>query len=73
MKTISFKFKCNEDVRQILDEQARIYSSMVRYSFNRYKDGKSYKEVYNILGTVFQICPHILEIVLLDKHLQSIY
>ena len=53
MKTISFKFKCNEDVRQILDEQARIYSSMVRYSFNRYKDGKSYKEIYNILGTVF--------------------
>ena len=53
MKTISFKFKCNEDVRQILDEQSRIYSSMVRYSFNRYKDGKSYKEIYNILGTVF--------------------
>ena len=26
---------------------------MVRYSFNRYKDGKSYKEIYNILGTVF--------------------
>ena len=26
---------------------------MVRYSFNRYKDGKSYKEVYNVLGDIF--------------------
>ena len=41
MKTIFFKFKCDDRVRKIIDEQSRIYSSMVRYSFNRYKDGKS--------------------------------
>ena len=54
MKTISFRVDVsNQKLQKIISEDSRIYSSMVRYSFNRYKDGKSYKEIYNILGTVF--------------------
>jgi hypothetical protein len=32
---------------------------MVRYSFNRYKDGLSYNQVYKDLSTKFQINSHL--------------
>ena len=32
---------------------------MVRYSFNRYKDGLSYSQVYKDLSTKFQINSHL--------------
>ena len=32
---------------------------MVRYSFNRYKDGLSYNQVYKDLGSRFQINSHL--------------
>nr|DAH74142.1 MAG TPA: hypothetical protein [Caudoviricetes sp.] len=37
----------------MISEDSRIYSSMLRFSFNRYKDGKSYKEIYTLLSEVF--------------------
>lgn len=59
MKTISFKIEVNEELQKVISEDSRIYSSMVRYSFNRYKDNLSYKEVYQNLGQNFQINSHL--------------
>ena len=54
MKTISFKIDISdEQLHLILDEDSRIYSSMMRFAFNRYKESHSYKEIYNILGQTF--------------------
>lgn len=54
MKTISFKIDISDEkLHQIIDEDSRIYSSIFRFAFNRYRDGKSYKEIYNILGQTF--------------------
>ena len=41
MKTIHFKFKVDETLRQVIDEDSRICSAMRRYAFNRVKDGIS--------------------------------
>ena len=46
MKTISFKIKVDEELQKVIFEDSRIYSSMVRYAFNRFKENKSNKEVY---------------------------
>ena len=59
MKTISFKIETNAQLQKVISEDSRIYSSMVRYSFNRYKDGLSYSQVYKDLSTKFQINSHL--------------
>lgn len=59
MKTIIYKIKMTDDLQKVVSEDSRIYSSMVRFSFNRYKEGCSYKEVYNILAKTFQIGSHL--------------
>ena len=59
MKTISFKIETNNQLQKVISEDSRIYSSMVRYSFNRYKDGLSYNQVYKDLSTKFQINSHL--------------
>ena len=59
MKTISFKIEVNDQLQKVISEDSRIYSSMVRYSFNRYKDGLSYNQVYKDLGSKFQINSHL--------------
>ena len=35
MKTIYFKFRTNDAIRQVIDEDSRICSAMRRYAFNR--------------------------------------
>lgn len=59
MKTIVYKIKMNDDLQKVVSEDSRIYSSMVRFSFNRYKEGCLYKEVYGILANTFQISSHL--------------
>lgn len=39
MKTLKIKIKVDEADQAILDSDQRVYSSLVRYSFNRLKDG----------------------------------
>ena len=38
MKTISFRFKLNEELREVISEDSRICSAMRRYAFNRIMD-----------------------------------
>ena len=54
MKTISFRVDVsNQELQKVISEDSRIYSSMVRYSFNRFKECNSIKEIYHKLGESF--------------------
>lgn len=46
MKTISFQLKNTEKLQQLVSADGRVQSSMVRFAFNRIKEGLSKKEVY---------------------------
>lgn len=59
MKTIVFKFKLTEDLEKIISHDSRICSSIVRYSFNRFRDGISYKEIYNDVSQKFEANCHL--------------
>lgn len=45
MKTISLPYTCSKDDRNFIKDEIRKSSNMVRYAFNRYKDGKSEKDI----------------------------
>ena len=53
MKTISFKIKVDEVLQKVISEDSRVYSNMYRYSFNRFKEGLSGKEVYTKVAELF--------------------
>ena len=53
MKTISFKIKADEELQKVISEDSRVYSDMYRYSFNRFKEGLSGKEVYAKVAELF--------------------
>ena len=53
MKTISFKIKVDENLQKVISEDSRAYSDMYRYSFNRFKEGLSGKEVYAKVAELF--------------------
>lgn len=53
MKTISFKIKVDEELQKVISEDSRVYSDMYRYSFNRFKEGLSGKEVYAKVAELF--------------------
>ena len=53
MKTISFKIKVDEELQKVISEDSRVYSDMCRYSFNRFKEGLSGKEVYSKVAELF--------------------
>lgn len=53
MKTISFKVKTNEEIQQVIAEDSRICSAMYRFSYNRYKDGLSKKDIYAKVNETF--------------------
>ena len=53
MKTISFKIKVDEVLQKVISEDSRVYSDMYRYSFNRFKEGLSGKEVYAKVAELF--------------------
>ena len=46
MKTISFRIKMTDKIQKVISEDSRIYSSIYRFAYNRFKDGLSGKEVY---------------------------
>ena len=46
MKTISFRIKMTDEIQKVISEDSRIYSSIYRFAYNRFKDGLSGKEVY---------------------------
>ena len=53
MKTISIKIKVDEELQKVISEDSRVYSDMYRYSFNRFKEGLSGKEVYAKVAELF--------------------
>ena len=59
MKTISFRVKMNDELQKVISEDSRVYSSMVRYSLNRFKEGLWIKDIYNDLGSKFKISSHL--------------
>ena len=59
MKTISFKIETNDQLQKVISEDSRICSSIVRYCFNRFQDGKVYKEIYQDIAKKFNINCHL--------------
>ena len=59
MKTIHFKFRVDDILRQVIDEDSRICSAMRRFAFNRVKDGCSNVEINKQLKERFD-CNSIL-------------
>lgn len=45
MKTISLPYTCSDDDNDFIKDEIRKSSNMIRYAFNRYKDGKSEKDI----------------------------
>ena len=62
MKSIILKIEFdNENERQVVRDEDRIYSSIFRYAFNRFLDEIPQKEIYKDLCEKFQgIGTHIL-------------
>lgn len=56
MKTIKLKVTFNDSI----EKDIRIYSSIVRYAFNRFQDGASKKEIYIKAKGIFDINSHLL-------------
>ena len=46
MKTISFRIKMTDKIQKVISEDSRIYSSIYRFTYNRFRNGLSGKEVY---------------------------
>ena len=60
MKTIHFKFKVDDVLRQVIDEDSRICSAMRRFAFNRMQEGiRSAIELNDLLKERFN-CNSIL-------------
>lgn len=59
MKTISFKIETNNQLQKVISEDSRICSAIVRYCFNRFQDGKVYKEIYQDITEKFDINCHL--------------
>lgn len=53
MKTISFKVKINEQIHQAIAEDSRVCSAIYRFSYNRYKESLSKKEIYAKVNETF--------------------
>lgn len=59
MITINIPFKCNENV--LLKNDQRVYSSIVRYAFNRFKDKKlSFTKIYQNCSKKFDLPTHLI-------------
>ena len=56
MKTIKLPVTFNEKI----EEDIRVYSSVVRYSFNRFQEGMKIKEVYHNCCLKFNLGSHLL-------------
>ena len=56
MKTIKLPVNFNDSI----EEDIRVYSSIVRYSFNRFQEGMKIKEVYHDCCLKFNLGSHLL-------------
>lgn len=60
MKTIKLKIQIPDEWKALIESDQRIYSSIVRYSFNRLKDGMAIKDVYNDCIHKFKLGSHFI-------------
>ena len=67
MKTIKLPVSFNEKI----EEDIRVYSSVVRYSFNRFQEGKKIKEVYHDCNEKFNLGSHLINSA--NREAQSIF
>lgn len=56
MKTIKLPVSFNDSI----EEDIRVYSSVVRYSFNRFQEGLKIKEIYHLCSVKFNLGSHLI-------------
>ena len=67
MKTIKLPVTFNEKI----EEDIRVYSSIVRYSFNRFQEGMKIKEIYHDCCLKFNLGSHLINSA--NREAQSLY
>lgn len=67
MKTIKLPVTFNEKI----EEDIRVYSSVVRYSFNRFQEGLKIKEIYHLCSEKFNLGSHLLNCA--NREAQSLF
>ena len=67
MKTIKLPVTFNDKI----EEDIRVYSSVVRYSFNRFQEGKKINEVYHDCCLKFNLGSHLLNCA--NREAQSLF
>ena len=67
MKTIKLPVSFNEKI----EEDIRVYSSVVRYSFNRFQEGLKIKEIYHDCCQKFNLSSHLLNCA--NREAQSLF
>lgn len=67
MKTIKLPVTFNEKI----EEDIRVYSSVVRYSFNRFQEGLKIKEIYHDCSEKFNLGSHLLNCA--NREAQSLF
>lgn len=60
MKTIKLKISIPDEYKSLIEADQRIYSSCVRYSFNRLKNQMAIKDVYNDCIHKFELGSHFI-------------
>ena len=67
MKTIKLPVTFNKKI----EEDIRVYSSVVRYSFNRFQEGLKIKEIYHLCSEKFNLGSHLLNCA--NREAQSLF
>ena len=67
MKTIKLPVSFNASI----EEDIRVYSSVVRYSFNRFQEGLKIKEIYHLCSEKFNLGSHLLNCA--NREAQSLF
>ena len=67
MKTIKLPVSFNASI----EEDIRVYSSVVRYSFNRFQEGLKIKEIYHLCSEKFNLGSYLLNCA--NREAQSLF
>ena len=67
MKTIKLPVQFNDSI----EEDIRVYSSVVRYSFNRFQEGLKIKEIYHDCCQKFNLSSHLMNCA--NREAQSLF
>ena len=67
LKTIKLPVTFNDKI----EEDIRVYSSVVRYSFNRFQEGLKIKEIYHLCSEKFNLGSHLINSA--AREAQSLY